>query len=204
IVFVFQVILIIKFRKPINEAVFAKRSIEQNIIADVNEHFNAIELVKTLSLEKLAFEKISNNMRQLIDAIIKFVFVQSMYQTGTNLLNQLWSFGVLWFGANLVFSGKITLGMFMGFYILAGLLYQPVVSITGIILSYQELKVAYLRFEDYYKTPNDLIENGGNKPFKFKKCLEMRNISFSYENNNPVFNNVNLLLSPGCIVALSG
>lgn len=143
-------------------------------------------------------------MKNLIDAIVKLVFIQSMYQTGTSLLNQLWSFGTLWFGANLVFSGKITVGTFMGFYILAGLLYQPIVSMTGIVLSCQELKVAYLRFEEYYKSPFVLIEKGGNKPFRFEEILEMRNVFFAYENNYPVLNNVNLILKPGCIVALTG
>ncbi|ADQ45621.1 ABC transporter related protein [Caldicellulosiruptor kronotskyensis 2002] len=204
IVFMFQVILIVRFREPVKKAVFNKKNIEQNTVSEINEHFNAIELIKTLSLEKIAFERVSHNMKNLIDAIVKLVFIQSMYQTGTSLLNQLWSFGTLWFGANLVFSGKITVGTFMGFYILAGLLYQPIVSMTGIVLSCQELKVAYLRFEEYYKSPFVLIEKGGNKPFRFEEILEMRNVFFAYENNYPVLNNVNLILKPGCIVALTG
>ncbi|AEM74199.1 peptidase domain-containing ABC transporter [Caldicellulosiruptor acetigenus] len=204
IVFMFQVILIVRFREPVKKAVFNKKNIEQNTVSEINEHFNAIELIKTLSLEKIAFERVSHNMKNLIDAIVKLVFIQSMYQTGTSLLNQLWSFGTLWFGANLVFSGKITVGTFMGFYILAGLLYQPIVSMTGIVLSCQELKVAYLRFEEYYKSPFVLIEKGGNKPFRFEETLEMRNVFFAYENNYPVLNNVNLILKPGCIVALTG
>lgn len=204
IVFMFQVILIVRFREPVKKAVFNKKNIEQNTVSEINEHFNAIELIKTLSLEKIAFERVSHNMKNLIDAIVKLVFIQSMYQTGTSLLNQLWSFGTLWFGANLVFSGKISVGTFMGFYILAGLLYQPIVSMTGIVLSCQELKVAYLRFEEYYKSPFVLIEKGGNKPFRFEEILEMRNVFFAYENNYPVLNNVNLILKPGCIVALTG
>ncbi|ACM61049.1 ATP-binding cassette subfamily B protein [Caldicellulosiruptor bescii] len=204
IVFMFQVILIVRFREPVKKAVFNKKNIEQNTVSEINEHFNAIELIKTLSLEKIAFERVSHNMKNLIYAIVKLVFIQSMYQTGTSLLNQLWSFGTLWFGANLVFSGKITVGTFMGFYILAGLLYQPIVSMTGIVLSCQELKVAYLRFEEYYKSPFVLIEKGGNKPFRFEETLEMRNVFFAYENNYPVLNNVNLILKPGCIVALTG
>jgi len=178
IVFMFQVILIVRFREPVKKAVFNKKNIEQNTVSEINEHFNAIELIKTLSLEKIAFERVSHNMKNLIDAIVKLVFIQSMYQTGTSLLNQLWSFGTLWFGANLVFSGKITVGTFMGFYILAGLLYQPIVSMTDVVLSCQELKVAYLRFEEYYKSPFVLIEKGGNKPFRFEKTLEMRNVFF--------------------------
>ncbi|WP_232841882.1 ATP-binding cassette domain-containing protein [Caldicellulosiruptor acetigenus] len=204
IVFMFQVILIVRFREPVKKAVFNKKNIEQNTVSEINEHFNAIELIKTLSLEKIAFERVSHNMKNLIDAIVKLVFIQSMYQTGTNLLTQLWSFGTLWFGANLVFSEKITVGTFMGFYILAGLLYQPIVSMTGIVLSFQELKVAYLRFEEYYKSPFVLIEKGGNKPFRFEEILEMRNVFFAYESNYPVLNNVNLILKPGYIVALTG
>lgn len=52
IVFMFQVILIVRFREPVKKAVFNKKNIEQNTVSEINEHFNAIELIKTLSLEK--------------------------------------------------------------------------------------------------------------------------------------------------------
>jgi len=171
----------------------------------LTEHFNSIELVKTLGLEKYAYNDISSRMKQLIQVIIRVMFLQSMYQAGASLLNYLWSFGILLVGANLVFASNITLGTFMGFYLLAGLLYQPVVSLTGIVLSYQEVKVSYERFEEYYiHSPNNIVGSKGSKPFCFEKALEIRNVTFSYDGYTPVIKNVNLVLEPGNIVALTG
>ncbi|MDB4651367.1 ABC transporter transmembrane domain-containing protein, partial [Synechococcus sp. AH-551-E05] len=65
---------------------------------------------------------------------------------------------VLWIGASLVLSGDLTLGQLIAFRIISGYVTQPLLRLSTIWQSIQELKVSFERLADVIDTPQESNE----------------------------------------------
>ena len=88
--------------------------------------------------------------------------------------------------------------------------YRLVPSINKIFVSYQQIKFgkpSIPKIMEYYnlKKDNKFIENNEiNNSLEFKNKIILKNISFSYENDNHVFKDLNLEISKNKIIGIVG
>ena len=96
----------------------------------------------------------------------------------------------------------------LSFYLAAA--YRLVPSINKIFVSYQQIKFgkpSIPKIMEYYnlKKDNKFIENNEiNNSLEFKNKIILKNISFSYENDNHVFKDLNLEISKNKIIGIVG
>lgn len=202
-----QQISILLFRNPVRKMVERQRLVQQDIVSSIDEHFKNIETIKTLGVEKKLFEKMKLKVENVTSIIIKNTFIISLFNSISGLVSQLWSIGILVIGGGLLYSGDISIGILMGVYMLSGIVFKPISDIANMVMSYQEVKVSYIRFIEYNENINSK-EFGGTKKFVFNSSLKISNVSFSYNRTNKnVLENINIKFYPNeitCIVGKSG
>ncbi|MDP4830626.1 MAG: peptidase domain-containing ABC transporter, partial [Cyanobium sp. MAG_185] len=76
----------------------------------------------------------------------------------SQVLQKLSQLLVLWVGASLVLSGDMTLGQLIAFRIISGYVTQPLLRLSSIWQSIQELKVSFERLADVVDTPEESDE----------------------------------------------
>ena len=123
---------------------------------------------------------------------------------------------VLGFGGRRVISGDMTIGAFMGFYILAGHFLIPVGRFVQLADVFQILEADLQRIDDVLDAPEDpaLKADHGTVPtraatlngrLRLAGRIELRDVTFGYQRNRPpLIEGFNLTVQPGQRIAVIG
>jgi ATP-binding cassette subfamily B protein len=114
---------------------------------------------------------------------------------------------VLWIGASLVLSGDLTLGQLIAFRIISGYVTQPLLRLSTIWQSIQELKVSFERLADVIDTPQESNEVDKSKVMlpPIHGQVRFENLSFSFGPGKPdVLKDINLEVESGTFVGIVG
>ena len=114
---------------------------------------------------------------------------------------------VLWIGASLVLSGDLTLGQLIAFRIISGYVTQPLLRLSTIWQSIQELKVSFERLADVIDTPQESNEVDKSKVMlpPIHGQVRFENLSFSFGPGKPdVLKDINLVVESGTFVGIVG
>lgn len=107
-----------------------------------------------------------------------------------SFFQEFWTIGFLILGGYLSINGLCTVGLFFSFQSLINYLLLPLNKVFDAIFMFQETKVSFSRYMEYYNFP---VEEKNNTKFKFESDFEIRNIKFSYDSNSRcIFDNFSL------------
>lgn len=132
------------------------------------------------------------------------------------LFQMLGAAAVLGLGGWRVITGDMTVGMLMGFYVLAGNFLQPVGRFAQFSDLIETLEADLLRLDDVFGAPEDAeakspapAASRGIVTFRDRLRLigrlEMRNVTFGFQRNRPpLIENFSLAIEPGQRIAVVG
>ena len=114
----------------------------------------------------------------------------------------------MWIGAILILDGKLSLGQLIAFRIIAGYVTEPILRLSGIWQSFQEIKISFERLGDIVNTREESDVTDQSKPRlpEIKGSVSLKNLSFSFnpKDSNLIIQNVNLDIKAGQFVAIVG
>lgn len=112
---------------------------------------------------------------------------------------------ILWFGGNSVIDGDITAGALVAFLTYAVNISNPIKRLSKVIANIQRALAAADRVFDVLDLP-ELIQNKPNAQLlpHVKGNVSFNNVSFAYNTDEPILDNVSFSATPGQVVALVG
>lgn len=112
---------------------------------------------------------------------------------------------ILWFGGNSVIDGDITAGALVAFLTYAVNISNPIKRLSRVIANIQKALAAADRVFDVLDLP-ELIQNKPNAQVlpNVKGNVSFNNVSFAYNTDEPILDNVSFSATPGQVVALVG
>ena len=112
---------------------------------------------------------------------------------------------VLWFGARLVLAGALSSGSLVVFILYLGKMYKPMQELSKMTDTYSKAAVGYERIREVLETETRCKDLPGARPrARFKGKIEFEHVSFGYDPEPPVLQDVSLLIEPGQVAALVG
>ena len=131
------------------------------------------------------------------------------------LVDALRSAAILGIGGMMVMQGEMSLGMLVGFYILAEMFLAPVERFLEFAENRQTLETDLQRLEDISKTDEDPVFRRRNPEsdaihtfngrLQLAGQLELRNVTFGYNRSRPpLIKDFNLVIKPGQRIAVVG
>lgn len=112
---------------------------------------------------------------------------------------------VVVYGGHLMGTGQIAIADIVGFVMYLSMFYGPVKSISGLVERAGESSAGCRRIFDVIDDTPDVKEKKSAAILpRVKGEIRLENISFAYNEENPVLENVNLTIKPGQTVALIG
>lgn len=199
-----QVIIIIKFREPLLRYSLLTKSKEQEFTGYTVAHFQRIQLVRSLSTEREEQIKFYKKFHELIKLTIRAFMLGKFSNATVTTVNNLWAFGILWYGGGQVIANKMTLGTLMAFLLFAHILYQPISTLTNLVLSFQDIRASLNRCLEYLNLKPNVLESPNAIGYVPKRgIITLKNVSFSY-NSHPVLKQINLEIPANKIFALVG
>lgn len=200
-----QIFVILGFRKPLLNLAIQQKSKSQEIYGFTVERFRNIQLIMTLNTGEKESNNFKNNLEELMNLNIKSFIMMKISGIVVTMVNNIWSFGILWFGGSLVLSNQITLGTLMAFLLISGMLYPRIASLTNAALSFQDIRASLYRFLEYYNVASAVSESPDAVELQVHKGeVVFNNVRFHYTPEHPVFKNINAVFKPNTITAIVG
>ncbi|MEG3312948.1 peptide cleavage/export ABC transporter [Streptococcus parasuis] len=199
------IIIIFAFMKPFekmnNDVMQSNSMVSSAIIEDIN----GIETIKSLTSEESRYQKIDSEFVDYLDKsfkLSKYSILQTTLKQGAQLILNI---VILWFGAQLVMNGHISVGQLITFNTLLSYFTNPLENIINLQTKLQSAKVANNRLNEVY-----LVES------EFSNCqtltdshfltgdIRFEDLSYKYGFGRDTLSDINLTIKQGDKVSLVG
>jgi len=178
-------------------------------VADISSYLErtvfGIKVIKSFATEDWEKEQFFRENRGKYVVAMKRARLTAYLVPIIEIISALGMVTVFWFGFWQVIIGNLTIGRFIGFIGLVGMIYTPVKTLGAFNASFQQAMASAERiFEimdiqpEIYESPNSIFMKG------IKGDVEFRNISFGYDREKLVLSNINLKVASGESIALVG
>ncbi|MEG4320254.1 MULTISPECIES: ABC transporter ATP-binding protein [unclassified Microcoleus] len=152
--------------------------------------------------------RLDRELKVVINRIHKGYVTLGTYQ---QTIVQFCLFSVLGFSLAETVAGKMSLGYFVTVYTLASMAYSQLRPISIIAELFARRYSSMIRFHEFMQLPDGIdavnlaTENAVSaSPYRFSGKIEFCGLTFGYDRQKPVLQDVNLLIHPRQTVALVG
>lgn len=192
-------------RKRIKSASNQNMVISGNLTTDINETYNGNKVIAAYQLqerqEKAFSAQIHESFRVNMSLTKRSAWMSPMMYT----IASMGIATVLGYGTHLITSGQMTAGSFASFVTSLLLLYKPVKTLGNTLTSIQTIFVAMGRVFELFDLNSDIIEAEAPKTLtEFNSNITFKNVDFEYIKNQPVLNNINLVVNKNETIAVVG
>ncbi len=165
--------------------------------------FSGIRIIKAFASEKKYnrfFEiAIRNRIKTEVDVVKLRTFISMIYQ----YIDQFAQITVIIFGGYMVVKGSLSIGTFYAFYTYLSMLIYPLLDLPQLLVSGKQSFVNIDRLEEIKNFPVSVKTKNKYKINTIEK-IEFKNVSFAYNKNNYIFNNISFTVRKGEKVLIIG
>ena len=190
-------------RKELRSAARRVRKADGALASAATEDLSAIHLVQVFGLEHERLRHFAGLSETSLTAGVESVRVQSRFGPLVEVASVFSTAAVLWFGAERVLSGHLSLGVLLVFITYLGSLYKPVKQLTKLSQVVSKGAAALERIGEVMDAPVDIVDVPGAVALPIRGQVEFRTVSFSY-GREPVLRDLSLTIEAGQNVALVG
>ncbi len=171
----------------------------------VEDNISGIRVVQAFANEEHEKRLFATNNQRFRQTKILSYKIMAWNLSLSYLLTRLVSLFVLLCGAWFVFQGELTNGEFIGFLLLSNILFRPIEKINAVIETYPKGIAGFKRFLEVMDTVPDVADAPDAVEVKvLSGRICYRDVSFAYEDERLVLENINLTICPGETVAFVG
>jgi len=176
-------------------------------ISQIEETLGGLRIIKAFIAERKMdkrFEKVNNEFR---NASMRVAIRQSAAHPVSEFLGTCMIVVVLWFGGYLIFSGNspIDASTFIYYLVILYTILQPLKDLSKAGYSIQKGMASMERINKILNAQNNIKEVDNPHIIKeLKESIELRNVSFSYNESKQVLTDINIIVPKGQTIALVG
>ncbi|MBR4831556.1 MAG: ABC transporter ATP-binding protein [Butyrivibrio sp.] len=171
----------------------------------IDEMIGNLSVVKAFAHEDENMEVFDEANKRLFETSVKATFVSSITNPGTRFINNLVYAAVALFGAFACIAGGMTVGGFTIFLSYANQYTKPFNEISGVITELQNaLACAERVFALIEEKPELSDSEDAPKEFAPEGNIRIEDVSFSYDKNKKLIENLELDITKGQRVAIVG
>ena len=197
--------IIFSFMKPFEKMNHDVMQSNSMVSSAIIEDINGIETIKSLTSEENRYQNIDSEFVDYLEKsfkLTKYSILQTNLKQGTKLVLNIF---ILWFGAQLVMSSKISIGQLITFNTLLSYFTTPMENIINLQTKLQSAKVANNRLNEVYLVESEFQapENPVHSHFLMGD-IEFDDLSYKYGFGRDTLTDINLTIKQGDKVSLVG
>lgn len=171
----------------------------------VDEMVGNQKVVKAFGYEKKALNRFDHINNELKACSIRAIFFSSLTNPSTRFVNGLVYSGVGIYGAISAMQGRISVGQLSCFLSYANQYTKPFNEISGVVTELQNALACAKRVFDFMEEETETADKAGAETLKEADgSMELSAVSFSYQKDTPLLQNLNLQVKPGQKIAIVG
>lgn len=168
------------------------------------ENIGGVAVVKALSAESRALESLDRTLHASIQAGYRVGLLNIWSDKLLFTVDTTVAISILYFGAQAVFSGDLTLGELIAFHLLAQKVTGPIQNFSSLWESWQNIRVSRQRLGDVVNSPMEPFDRLPKLPKGIGNQLEFRTVNFAYSPESPVLRDFNFVAEPNTLNLIVG
>lgn len=191
-------------RKRMRAAFTRARQSMAIINASIESSISGIRVTKAFNNSELEQEKFEVGNQEFTEAKRDSYKAMGMFHSGTAFITNVFNVVVLIAGGLFLYAGKIALGDYSAFIVSVNLFINPVTTLINFMEQYQNGVTGFERFVEIIDTPIEEDRPNARDIGSVTGHIELRDVTYSYDDSKDVLNHVSLNIRAGETVALVG
>lgn len=173
--------------------------------AVLQDDISGMKEIQLFNQQKREEERVALFSRSHCKTIMEALTKGAVYHPTIELLNNIGTVMVIGFGGYMAFMGKSNSADIVAFILYLSKLYQPVSTLGRLNEDYQNAMAATERIFEILDTKSDVTDAPNAYDMgKAKGKIEFKNVTFKYNNNAVVLDDISLTVNEGETLALVG
>jgi ABC-type multidrug transport system fused ATPase/permease subunit len=180
------------------------RQASADLFGFLEERLSGTEDIRSNGAVSYAMQRLYELMRQLFQKDVKAWAKNATLENTTITLTTLGTMLALGLGAYLLMKGAVTIGTVFLIYNYSMILRLPLFRITQEVQNLQQAGAAISRVEELYRTQSRVQDGAGASLPLDTPAVEFQDVSFGYNQDNPVLQDISFQLTPRKTLGLLG
>lgn len=180
---------------------FARGADNQSFLV---ESIGGMGTIKAMAVEPHMTRKWDNQLAAYVNASFKVTRLANIGQHGVQLIQKLVTVSTLWLGAQLVISGKLSVGQLIAFNMLAGQVAAPVIRLAQLWQDFQQVGISVERLGDVLNSKTENPASRAALP-PIQGNISFDDIVFRYRPDGPeILKHLSLEIKAGEVIGIVG
>jgi ATP-binding cassette, subfamily B, bacterial len=171
---------------------------------NIQESVTGISVAKNFRQEEMIYSEFSAVNNQSYQINLRKGFVISLIFPALNIMSSIAVSIIVWIGANSVFAGAITAGIWYLFIQGVDRFWFPFMNLSSFWSQIQQGLSAVERIFALIDADNTIVQNDNKKITKLAGQIEFKDVTFEYVANQPILKHFDLDIKQGESVAFVG
>ena len=192
------------FKNEVAKSFQVVRNEVSRMNAFLQEHISGMRVVQIFNAEQQERAKFKVINRAYTGANLRAIFAYAVFFPFVEIISAAALGLMVWYGARGVIENHITLGVLVAFPVYLNMLFRPVRMLAD---KFNTLQMGMVAADRVFKLMDDdtYVEKSGTlKTDKLIGNVAFKNVTFSYDGENPVLKNVSFALNAGETLAIVG
>jgi ATP-binding cassette subfamily B protein len=198
-------LVVFYFTRRIKKTSRAVRKKQSELLSIVEEVLTSIRVVKAFAREDYEERKFASQSRDNLETALRARSIKAKLSPVVEVIVAMGTCLVLWYGARLALAGQLSAGLLIVFLLYLGKMYKPMRELSKMTDTVSKAAVGYERIQEVLEIESRVRDlPRAQKAPRLKGKIEFDNVSFSYDENNPVLKNISFKIEPGQVAAVVG
>ncbi len=182
---------------------FERSAINQSFLT---ETITGMETLKSTAVEPRMRAKWERYLAGYAKASFNSAVLGTIGSQGVLLINKIVVVLLLWFGAQQVIEGALTIGELIAFNMLSGQVAQPILRLSQLWQDFQQFRISIARLGDVLNTPQEPQQNLDKPPMeKLQGEIVLDHVHFSYSaDQQSTLTDIHLTITAGQSLGIVG
>ena len=186
-----------KIKQKFNRGAESQQFLVEAVVGIHTLKAAAVEPMMQLSWE----EKLAAYVKSSFEATL----LATIGQNAMTYISTLTTAMIIFFGAEAVIAGQMTVGELVAFNMIAGQVVQPILRLSQFFQDFQQIQVSVERLGDILNAPMEVTPQNVSAPPPAIGAIEFKSVHFRYRpGTQPVLNDVSLTIAPGEVIGVVG
>ena len=194
-----------RFKTAVKKATHEVRMHQSDIVSVLQQGLESVRSVKAFGRQDLEEDRLKDVSMETVDAALKARKVKSLLSPIVAVTVSLCTGFVLWRGAGLILADAMTIGALTVFLSYLSKFFKPVQDFAKMTNVIAQAAVGLERVQSILETVQFIPEKpDAVAPGKLSGEIEFEHVAFSYEPDQPVLKDINLIIKPGQRIGVCG
>ena len=173
--------------------------------AQLQDNYSGIKEIQAFGHQKNSYKKVKVKAEEFTINMLSALKYMAVFSPGIEFLTSLGTVIVIGFGGFLAIHMRLSVSDIVAFLLYLALFYAPITSLSNLLESIQTSLASAERVIEVVDAPQSVVDKPDAKIMeRVKGEITFNDVSFSYVEGVPIFENVSFNVAPGQMIAFVG